>query len=134
MEKRLGVNLRQGYVNRITAMLNSGVIPPGKSDIFHRFILEKTRPGEEIRTWKNNSWDGYCKQCCKVVKTMSHIFECEKTREYLDNLSMNVVVQRVYGLKSILGDHYQWSDHKMRNRILAQFSVSSFIISEIMRC
>ena len=63
----------------------------------------------------------YCKQCCKVIETMSHIFECEKTREYLDKLSINVGIQRVYGVKSILGDHYLWSDHKKRNRILAQF-------------
>ena len=47
---------------------------------------------------------------------------------------MNVRVQRVYGLISLLGDNYQWSDHKNRNRIIAQFSVFSFIISEIMRC
>ena len=64
---------------------------------------------------------------------MSHIFECEKTCNYLDKLSMNVGVQRVYGLKSLLGDHYQWSDHKKRNIILP-LSVSSFIIAEIMRC
>ena len=33
MEKRLEVNLRQDYVNRKTTMLNSGIIPPGNSDI-----------------------------------------------------------------------------------------------------
>ena len=32
MEKRLGVNQREGYVNRIMAMLNSGLIPSGNSD------------------------------------------------------------------------------------------------------
>ena len=56
--------------------------------------------------------DGYCKQSCKVVETMSDIFECEKNFEYLNKLSLNVGVQRVYGLKSLLGDHYQWSDHE----------------------
>ena len=40
----------------------------------------------------------------------------------------NVGVQRVYGIKFLLGDHYQWSDHKKRNRILAQFAVSSFFM------
>ena len=66
-----------------------------------------------------------------VVKTMSHNFKCEKTRVYL---SINVGVQRVYGIKSLLGDHYLWSDHKKRNRILAQFAAASFFIAEIMRC
>ena len=89
MEKRLGVTLRQSYVTRITTMLNSGMIPTGKSDIIHRFLLGKTRPGDEIRNWKNQNWDGYCKQCCKVIETTAHIFECEKTRAYLDALSIN---------------------------------------------
>ena len=47
MEKRLGITVKQGYVNRITAMLNSGIIPPGNSDIIHSFLLGKARPGEE---------------------------------------------------------------------------------------
>ena len=79
MEKRLGVTLKQSYVNKITAMLNSGTIPPGNSGIIHRFLLRKTRPRSEIRTWKNQNWDGYCKQCCKLIETTAHIFECEKT-------------------------------------------------------
>ena len=58
MEKRLVIIVKQNYVNRITTMLNSGMIPTGKSDIIHRFLLGKTRPWEEIRTWKNQSWDG----------------------------------------------------------------------------
>ena len=111
-------------------MLNSGMILPGNSDIPHRLILWKTRPGEEIRTSKNKKWDGYCKQCCKVIEVMSHIFEYEKN---LDKLSMNEGVQRVYGLKSLLGDHYQWYVQKKRNRILAEFSVSNFFIADIMR-
>ena len=44
---------------------------------------------------------------------------------------MNVGKQRVYGLKSLLEDYYQWSDHKKRNRTLAYFAVSSFFIAEI---
>ena len=47
---------------------------------------------------------------------------------------MNVGVQRVNGLKFLLGDHYLWPDHNKRNRILAQFTVSSIFIAEIMRC
>jgi len=47
---------------------------------------------------------------------------------------MNIGAQQVYELKSISGDHYQRLDHKMGNRNLAQISVSSFLISEIMRC
>ena len=50
IKKRLGVNLRQGYVKRMTAMLDSGMIPPGNSDILYRFLLGKTRPVEEKRT------------------------------------------------------------------------------------
>ena len=74
MEKRLGVTLKQSYVNIITAVLNSGMIPPGNSYIVHRFLLWKTRPGSEIRTWKNQSWDGYCKQCWKVIATTAQFF------------------------------------------------------------
>ena len=59
MMKSLEVNLRQDRVNRITTMLNNGMIPPGNSDKLHRFLLRKTRPGNEIRTWKNKKWDGY---------------------------------------------------------------------------
>ena len=87
-------------------MLNSGMIPPGNSDIVHRFLLGKTRPGFEIRTWEKQSWDGYCKQCCKAIETTAHIFECEKTQAYLDMLNLNTGVQRIYSLKSLLGDHY----------------------------
>ena len=49
MEKRLG------YFNKVTEMLNSGMIPPGNSNIMHRLILGKTRVGEEIRNWKNHN-------------------------------------------------------------------------------
>ena len=89
MEKRLGTTLKKSYVIQVTTMLNLGMIPTGNSDILHRFLLGKTRPGEEIRNWKNQNWDGYCKQCCKVIETTAHIFECEKTKAYLDTLSLN---------------------------------------------
>ena len=46
---RLGVTLKKSYVNRIKAMPNSGMIPTRNSDIIHRFLLGKTRLGEEIR-------------------------------------------------------------------------------------
>ena len=112
IEKRQGTALKKSYVIKITTMLNSGMIPTGNSDIIHRFLLRKTRPGEEIRNWKNQNWDGYCKQCCKVIETMASIFNCEKTRAYLDALSLNTGLHRIYNLKSLLGDHYLWSDHK----------------------
>ena len=50
--------IKQSYVNRRTTMLNSSMIPTENSDIIHRFLLGKTRPGEVIQTWKNQSWDG----------------------------------------------------------------------------
>ena len=78
--------------------------------------------------------NGYCKQCCKVIETTAHIFECEKTRAYLDKLSLNTGLHRIYNIKSLLGDHYLWSDHKKRNQILAQFVAASFLIAEILRC
>ena len=55
IEKRLGVTLRQSYVTRIMTMLNTGMIPTGNSDIIHRFLLGKTRPGEEIQNWKTKT-------------------------------------------------------------------------------
>ena len=92
MEERLGVTLKQGYVNRITTMLNSGMIPSGNNDIVHRFLLGKKSQVQRAGRGKTNqSWDGYCKQCYKVIETTAHIFECEKTKAYLDTL---------------LGDHY----------------------------
>ena len=73
------------------------------------------------------------KQCCKVIETTAHIFECEKTRAYLDALSLNTGLHRIYNLKSLLGDHYLWSDHKKRSQILAQFAAASFVIAEKMK-
>ena len=65
---------------------------------------------------------------------MSHIFECEETKEYLDKLGINVGILRVYGVKSLLGNHNLWSDHKKRSSLLADFSAVSFFIAEIIRC
>ena len=77
-----------------------------------------------MRKWKNHSFDCYCKQYCKVVETMSHIFKCERTREYL---RINIGVHQD-------PNNYLWPDHKERNRTLAQFAAASFFIPEIMRC
>ena len=134
MEKKVEVTLQQSYVNNIMAMLNLRMIPPGNSNIIHRNLLRKTKPGSEIKTWKNQSWDGYCNQCYKEIEIPAHIFECEKTIAYLDALSLNKGVQGIYGIKSLLGDHYLWHAHKKRSQILAQFPAASFIIAEIMRC
>ena len=49
-------------------------------------------------------------------------------------LSNNTGVKRIYGIKSVLGDHFLWSDHKKRSQILAQFTAAIFIIADIMRC
>ena len=65
MEKRLGVNLGQGYVNRVMTMPNSGMIPLGNCDIIHRLLFGKTRPGEEIWTWKNKSWTAIINSAAK---------------------------------------------------------------------
>ena len=65
---------------------------------------------------------------------MFHICECEKTKEYLDKLSTNIGVQKVDGIKSLLGDNYLWSDHQKRNGIRAEFATKIFFIAEIMRC
>ena len=45
MEKRFDILLRQGYVNKVTEMLNNGTIPVDISDILHRVIL-KVDPGK----------------------------------------------------------------------------------------
>ena len=68
-----------------------------------------------------------------MIETTAHIFECEKTRAYLDALSLNTGIHRIYNLKSLLGDHYLWSDHKKRNQILAQFAAARFVIAEVMK-
>ena len=112
LEKRFGIHLRQGYVKKITAMLNNGTIPPGNADILYRLILGKTRPGREIRSWKNSGWDGYCTMCKSEIETLPHIFTCMKTRECLDNLYTHLRTQRVSGTSTILGDHYLWMDFK----------------------
>ena len=42
IEKRFDISLRQGYVNKVTGMLNSGMIPVNIGDILHRLVLRKS--------------------------------------------------------------------------------------------
>ena len=68
-----------------------------------------------------------------VIETIRHIFTCEKTREFLDNLHIQLHVHRVGGTSTILGDHYLWMDFKQRDTVLTQFVVSTFYITDIMQ-
>ena len=52
-------------------------------------------------------------------------------KNYYNDLSNHLGVYRIYDLKSLFGDHYLWHVTKERPRILAQFVLSSFIITEI---
>ena len=131
MEKRLNTTLRQGYVCKVAEMLNKGMIPTNNSDILHRLILGKTKSGEIIKDWSNQDWDGFCRQCGTVLETFQHIFECEVVKNYYNDLSTHLGVNRIYDLKTLFGDHFLWHDRKLRTKILAQFAVSSFIIAEI---
>ena len=81
---------------------------------------------------KNQIWDGYCKQCCKEIETIATIFEYEKTRAYLDALSLNTGLHRIYNLKNLLGDYYLWSDQKKEPN-LSSVSATSFVIADIMK-
>ena len=131
MEKRLNTTLRQGYVCKVAEMLNKGIIPTNNSDILHRLILGKTKSGEIIKDWSNQDWDGFCRQCGTVLETFQHIFECEVVKNYYNDLSTHLGVNRIYDLKTLFGDHFLWHDGKLRPKILAQFAISSFIIAEI---
>ena len=64
-------------MNKVTEMLNSDMILPGNSDIMLQLILRKTWVG------------GICKQCNKVIETMSHMVKGEKTKEYLNKLELS---------------------------------------------
>ena len=112
-------------------MLNKGMIPANNSDILHRLILGKTKLGEIIKDWSNQDWDGFCRQCGTVLETFQHIFECEVVKNYYNDLSTHLGVNRIYDLKTLFGDHFLWHDGKLRPKILAQFAISSFIITEI---
>ena len=56
-----------------------------------------------------------------------------KTREFLENLHLQLNVHRVGGTSTILGDHYLWMDFKQRDTVLTQFVVSTFYITDIMQ-
>ena len=62
-------------------MLDNSMIPPVNSNLMHCLILRKNRAGEVIKDWKNEDRDGSCRQCDKVIKELSHIFECEAVKE-----------------------------------------------------
>ena len=51
MEKRFDISPRQGYINKVTDLMNSGTIPVGNSHILHRLALGKTASGEIIEDW-----------------------------------------------------------------------------------
>ena len=106
MEKRLDTTLRQGYVCRVAEMLNKGMIPTNNSDILHRLILGKTKSGEVIKDWRNQDWNGICRQCGTVTETFQHIFECVVVKNYYNDLSNHLGVNRIYDLKTLFGDHY----------------------------
>ena len=52
-------------------------------------------------------------------------------KNYYNDLSNHLGVNRIYDLKTLFGDHYLWHVPKDRPKILAQFAISSFFIAEI---
>ena len=62
------ISLRQGYVNKVAGMLNSGMISVNKGHILHRLIQEKTKLGEVIKDWSNQEWNGICWQYRTVME------------------------------------------------------------------
>ena len=112
-------------------MLNKGMIPTNNGDILHRLIFGKTKAGDVIKDWRNQDWDGICRQCGTVTETFQHIFECEVVKNYYSDLSTHLGVNRIYDLKTLFCDHFLWHIAEERPRILAQFAISSFFIAEI---
>ena len=118
MEKRLDTTLRQGYVCRVAEMLNKDMIPTNNGNIVHGSILVNTKSGEVIKDWRNQDWDGICRQFGTVTETFQHIFEFEVVKKYYNDLSTHLRVNRIYDLKTLFGDHYFWHITKERPRIL----------------
>ena len=113
-------------------MLNMGMILVNHSNILHRLILGKIKSREVIKDWSNQEWNGVCRQCGTVIETFRHIFECEEVMKYYyGDLSTHLGIQRITGLRNLIGDHYLWHIEKERPKILAQFAINSFIIAEI---
>ena len=112
-------------------MLNSGMIPVNNDDILHHLILGKAKSGEVIKDWSNQDWNGICRQCGTVIETFQHIFQCEEVKKYYGDLSTHLGIQRITGIRTLIGDHHLWHIGKERPRILAQFAISSFIIADI---
>ena len=123
--------LHTNLISKVAEMLNKGMIPTNNSDILHRLILGKTKSGEVIKDWRNQDWNGICRQCGTVTETFQHIFECEVVKNYYNDLSNHLGVNRIYDLKALFGAHFLLHDRKVRSKILAQFAISSFIIAEI---
>ena len=107
-------------------MLNTGMNPVNKGDILHRLILGKNKLGEVIK-----DWNCFCRQFGSVIETFQHIFEYEEVKKYYSDLSTHLGIQRITGLRTLIGDQYLWNIGKERPKILAQFAISSFIIAEI---
>ena len=95
--------------------------------VLHCLILEKTKSGEVIKDLSNQEWNGICQQCRTVIETFHHIFEYEEVMKYYGDLSTNLGIQRITGLRTLIGDHYLWHIGKERPKILTQFVISSFI-------
>ena len=125
MEKRFDITLTQGYVNKVAGMLNTHMIPVNSGDILHHLILGETKSGEVIKDWSKPEWNGICRQCRTVIETFVHIFN------WKDDLSTNLGIQRITGLRTLIGDNYLWHIGKERPNIIAQFAISSFIIAKI---
>ena len=51
-------------------------------------------------------------------------------KNYYNDLSKHLGVNRIYDLKTLFGYHYLWHVSEERPKILAQFAISSFIIAE----
>ena len=50
------------------------------------------------------------RQWGSVIQTFKLIFECENEKEYSDDFSTHLGIQRVKELRSFIGDHYLWYD------------------------
>ena len=92
--------------------------------------MEVWYPGNCTRPWYPGN------QCPEYRYTYWYMSEgCQKIRWTCDTDPSRPLVTflKFYhsGIKSLLGDHYLWSDHKKRNQILAQFAAASFVVAEI---
>ena len=112
-------------------MLNQGMIPVNNDNILHQLILGKTKFGEVIEDWTNQDWNGICWQCGTIIESFQNIFEGNKVKKYYSDLSTHLGVHRITGIRTLIRDHYLWHNVKDRQKLLAQFAISSLIIAEI---